>query len=218
MKQLFLLSIILILFSCVKNDEKEIDYSLTVGNIYCSDGSVINPNSYNESGKIAVGVVFWVNTGDDNITDKALAVGLEDLTPAFWADSLVNISNVSTDLIVFNGASNTASIVSWGMTEVRQTPAAINTYNYSKSGVVGWFIPSIGEAKSLCAAKNTVYHSFAICKGKYFENDWYWTSTQDGSGNDNAKLNALAISLKEGAATTSEKLNVFPVRPIISIK
>jgi hypothetical protein len=62
-----------------------------------------------------------------------------------------------------------------------------------------------------------VLSSLNICGGNMLS-DWYWTSTQDGSGSDNSKLNAVAISQSEGNATVSYKLNAFPVRPVIAIK
>lgn len=213
MKNIYLLFLLLFFFTgCEKED---ISDSLSIGNIYCSDGSTVNPKNYTESGKQAVGVIFWVN--ESNSDPKALAVGLKDLNPAIWADSLFAISNVSTDLLAFDGISNTASIVTWGIDNGRKTPAISNAYNYSILGVVGWFAPSYGEAKYLFSQKNKVESSFNICNGNLFS-DWYWTSTQDGSGDDNSKLNAVAISLKEGNATVSKKFNEFPVRPIIAIK
>jgi hypothetical protein len=215
MKNIFLLFLLILLFpSCEK---EEITNSISIGNIYCSDGSTINPANYSESGKKAVGVIFWVNSQENSSDPKALVVGLKDLPPALWADSLIAIQNVSTDLFEFNGVSNTASIVSWGIDESRKTTAITNAYNYSYLGVVGWFVPSFGEAKFLYSQKNTVQSSLNICGGDMLS-DWYWTSTQDGSGTDNSKLNAVAISQSEGNATVSYKLNAFPVRPIIAIK
>lgn len=215
MKNIFLVFLIIFLFSSC--EKEEITDSISIGNIYCSDGSTINPANYSGSGKKAVGVIFWVSPQNNSSEPKALAVGLEDLVPALWADSLIAIKNVSTDLFEFNGVSNTASIVSWGIDESRKTTAITNAYKYSYLGVVGWFVPSFGEAKFLYSQKHTVQSSLSICGGNMLT-DWYWTSTQDGSGSDNSKLNAVAISQSEGNATVSYKLNVFPVRPIIAIK
>lgn len=213
-----MLSLIMLPFfiSCEKEEEIPISNSLSTGNIYCSDGSTIHPSNYAESGKKAVGIIYWVNP-DENTDPKALAVGLEDLTMAFWADTLISVSNVSTDLSAFDGGSNTASIISWGIEEGRKTPAITNAYNYSILGVVGWFVPSHGEVKYLYSRKKEVEASFTACGGNAFS-EWYWTSTQDGSGNDNSKINALAISMKEGNSTVSSKFNSFPVRPVIAIK
>lgn len=215
---IFILSLLILslLTSCEKEDEV-ITNSISAGNIYCSDGSTVHPSNYEGSGKKAVGVIFWVNTDENASGTKALAVGLEDLNPALWADTLVSVPNVSDDLLAFNGGSNTASIISWGIDESRKTTAITNAYNYTPLGVVGWFVPSHGEAKYLYTQKNNVESSFKICGGKNFS-EWYWTSTQDGSGNDNSKLNALLISLKEGNSTVSTKKNSFPVRPVIAIK
>lgn len=204
-------------FSSCEKDDEEITNSLSSGNIYCSDGSTIHPSNYKGSNKKAVGVIFWVNTEENTSGTKALAVGLEDLGSALWADTLVAVPNVSVDLFAFDGGSNTASIISWGIDESRKTTAITNAYNYSPLGVVGWFVPSHGEAKYFYSQKAIIESSFEICGGNNFK-EWYWTSTQDGSGNDNSKLNALVISLKEGNSTVSKKSNLFAVRPIIAIK
>lgn len=207
---------LLFLTSCEKDEEVIISNSLSAGNIYCADGSTIHPSNFEASGKKAVGVIYWVNP--DEATDpKALAVSLEDLNRAAWADTLVSIPNVSADLFAFDGGSNTASLVAWAIEEGRKMPAATKAYDYSVSQVVGWFLPSHGEAKYLYSQKAEVEASFKICKGNAFS-EWYWTSTQDGSGSDNSKINALVISMREGNSTVSSKLNNFPVRPIIAIK
>ncbi len=218
MKKIFLLILLTALLLSCSEHEYLTDTSLSVGNIYCSDGSVINPNSYKESEKKAIGVIFWVNEDPEQTTDRAYAVALEDLNPEQWCDTLVNIGAVSDDQTSFNGASNTTSIIAWGLSETRKTPAATQAYNYTKQEVSGWFIPSVAQAKELYHKKNIMYQSFKTCDGISFENVWYWTSTQDGTGTDGATLNAISISLTEGKATVSNKMNTFAVRPIIAIK
>jgi hypothetical protein len=214
---LFIISFLWLLASCQEHEEL-IDISLKIGNLYCSDGSVINPRSYRESGKTAVAVIFWVNKNSGLATDKAFAVSLENLPAVAWAELLENINDVSTDVEALNGASNTASIITWGSEEGVSTPAGSGAYNYAKQGVSGWFLPSMAEAMQIYMNKDAIYDAFKYCDGKEFSNIWYWTSTQDGTGPDTPILNALSVSLTEGRGTGSNKMNIFAVRPIIGIK
>lgn len=217
-KRILFLSIAIAVFtSCIKH-EYTIDTSLKVGNLYCSDGSVISPAAYSTSGKTAVGVIFWVNNNSNLTTDRALAVSLENLPPVAWAEMLEHINNVSTDLKAFNGASNTASIIIWGNGKGVNTPASIQAYNYAKHGVPSWFLPSVAEALQIYTNKDIIYNALNYCGGEEFNEVWYWTSTQDGTGAETTILNALSISLTEGRATGSGKINTFAVRPIIAIK
>ena len=49
---------------CVKHTITA-DRTLKVGNIYCSDGSIVDPNTYKlENHDDASGIIFWVNDGD----------------------------------------------------------------------------------------------------------------------------------------------------------
>jgi hypothetical protein len=219
MKKIFLFIINgLCLFASCQEHEELIDISLKIGNLYCSDGSVVNPKSYRESGKTAVAVIFWVNENPEPATDKAFAVSLENLPAVAWAELPENISSVSTSLEALNGTSNTASIIIWGSEEGVSTPAGSDAYNYAKQGVFGWFLPSMAEAMHIYRNKDAIYDAFKYCDGKEFSNIWYWTSTQDGTGPDTSILNALSVSLTEGRGTGSNKMNIFAVRPVIGIK
>ena len=213
---LFIISCSLLL-SCQEHGEF-IDSSLRIGNLYCSDGSVINPEAYAGSGKTAIAAIFWVNNSFEATTDRALAVSLDNLPPVVWAELLEDIDNVSSELNAFKGASNTASIMIWGEDKNVNTPASTNAYNYSKYGVSSWFLPSVAEAGQIHLNKAALYKAFDYCNGEDFNKVWYWTSTQDGTGSDTPIFNALAISLTEGRVTGSGKMNIFAIRPIIAIK
>jgi hypothetical protein len=141
---------------------------------------------------------------------------LENIAPAIWSDSLVSVSNVSTRFDAFDGASNTVSLVIF-QTD-RREGAADKAFRYSKNGVTGWFLPSIAQAMEIFANRTKIYNALAAVNGEPFDDVWYWTSTQDNSGGQSARLNAVALSFTQGRAIASYKQNYFAVRPIIAIK
>ncbi len=75
----------------------------------------------------------------------------------------------------------------------------------------------MAQAKLLQSQQLTVIKALDLCDGDLFDNIWYWTSTQ-GTNKDGSILNAINISLTEGRASETNKLNQFAVRPIITIK
>lgn len=203
--------------SCIKHEEV-IDTSFQVGNIYCSDGSIVHPTLFAGSGKQAVGVVFWCNDGQDkSITDAGYAVSLEDLSPVSWAELDSDISNVSEDESAFDGAANTASILAYGAANGFLTPAATNAIRYAPNGVTGWFVPSIAQCKAISLQYNKITQSFALVNGKGFSS-WYWTSTEDGQGKNSPEMFALVAAFSEGRITSTRKNSLYPIRPIIAIR
>lgn len=218
MKKIYLfLSVLLIFSSCTEHIE-DIDTSLKVGNIYCSDGSCISPTYYSGSGKKAIGVIFWVNEGSELTTDKGYAVSLEDLPSVCWADTTANFTNVSTSETAFNGAGNTATVLIFGMEKGFGTPAFDITLNFSPHNVTGWFIPSVAQAREIYKVKEKLYNAFPAVDIETFSDKWFWTSTQDGAGSANPQIFSLIISLQEGRVTSTSKINNFAVRPIIAIR
>lgn len=217
-KVILLLSIVMTVFASCTEHEDMIDTSLRVGNLYCADGSVISPTAYPNSGKTAIGVIFWVNNNSEITTDKAYIVSLENLPAVQWCDTTENVSSVSTDKeLKFDGKTNTTNLIDWGIKEGRNTPAVTSAYNYVKNGISGWFLPSLAQANEISAQRNILYKSFEYCEGEKFgdTNFGYWTSNQDKDG---ASQNAIYIILSQGKAIGSNKLDNFAIRPIIAIK
>lgn len=205
------------LSSCSKHEDV-LNIEFQVGNILCDDGSVLHPSLFRDSGKKAVGIVFWTNEGNNsNVVDMGYAVSLEDLESEMLVDASENISSVSEDETAFDGAANTAGIISFGVTKNVLTPAATTVCNYSPDGVAGWFIPSAAQSKQISANINKIYDSFDLVNGSRFSG-WYWTSTEDGSGKDNPDMYVLVSSISEGRLTVSNKKKSNKIRPIIAIK
>lgn len=217
MKIVYTLFLGILMFSCCKHEDI-IDTSFQPGNILCSDGSVIHPSLFSESQKNAIGIVFWCNDGSDtNIKDIGYAVSLEDLEADLLIKTDEDISNVSENESSFDGAANTAAIMTFAIKDSLDYPAVKKTIEYAPKGVTGWFIPSIAQNKAISQNLSKLYSSFEIVGGQKFDG-WYWSSTEDGAGKDTPKTFGLVSSLQEGRTTSTSKTNSFKVRPIIAIR
>ena len=200
-------------FSC-QNHSEVIDVSFQVGNILCDDGSVIHPTLYDESGKKAVGVIFWTNKGIENISDYGYAVSIEDLEAGFLIENEENITDVTADEKLFDGASNTAAFRAYSIAEDVLSPAIDNVQGYAPFGVNGWFIPSVAQMRALSQNKTKVYSTLKKIGGDVFSG-WYWTCTEDSSTDS---MYVLAVAINEGRFTPVSKKKIFNLRPIIAIR
>lgn len=214
--RLLVLFSILNLFSCTKHEEIE-DTTFQIGNILCSDGSVLHPSLFAKSGKKAVGIIFWTNKGEDHISDYGYAVALHDIGRDIMIEKEDDISNVTENENDYNGASNTAAIIAYAKAEDVESPAAKLAVEYSPMGMFGWYLPSVAQMRSLWINKDRVYKSLILVEGEIF-NDWYWTSTEDGNGKDTPAMYMMSCAINEGRFTPSSKLKENKVRPIISIR
>ena len=110
------------------------DRTLKVGNIYCSDGSVMDPDTYKSEGRDnAAGVVFWVNDTLDT-ENKAYIVSLIDAEKGIWCDTLVS-TGVSTSITEYNGAANTAMLQAFEVRAKTRVPA-MNIAVYFSDGII----------------------------------------------------------------------------------
>lgn len=217
MKQVLLLAVAVVLSSCTKHEEI-IDNSLKIGNIYCSDGSIVNPSLFNKDGnKKAIGIVFWYNNGNQETKDIGYAVALQDLQSDFLIDAEENISNVSEDENALNGASNTAAIKVYAAADTIPINAVEKVLEYKPEGVTGWFIASAGQARLLSSNIAKVYETMDAIGGEKMPG-WYWTSTEDAKGEDNSVLFALIYSINENRMTPASKKSINKIRPIIAIR
>lgn len=217
MKVIYTILIGVLMSSCCKHEDA-IDTSFQPGNVLCSDGSVIHPSTFSESQKTAIGIVFWCNDGNDtSIKDIGYAVSLEDLEAALLIKTDEDIANVSESESNFDGAANTAAIMTFAIKDSLDYPAVKKAIEYAPKGVTGWFIPSVAQQKAISQSLNKVYSSFEVVGGQKFDG-WYWSSTEDGAGKETPKTFGLVSSLQEGRITSTNKTNSFKVRPIIAIR
>ncbi|GHT53640.1 hypothetical protein FACS189451_03820 [Bacteroidia bacterium] len=219
MKNLYLLGLLMTICWGCEEYIAPIDTTLQPGHILCSDGSLVHPSYFAESGKEAIGIVFWINEQNDpTIPEKGFAVSLQDSPHIYWANINEHVDNVSSNETDFLGAANTVAIISWGQKDSIPTPAADYTLFFSPHNVTGWFIPSAGQMKAIHSSINKIYSSLEVVGGEKFSNIWYWSSTEDGTGSAAPDQYALIVSLTEGRVTNSDKKLNHPVRPVIAIR
>lgn len=201
---------------CVKHTITA-DRTLKVGNIYCSDGSILDPNTYKlENHDDASGIIFWVNDGD-SIEEKAYIVSLrESYEKLSWCDTLI-ASGVTTSITAFDGAANTAALQTFIIKRECNAPAMEEAVAYN-DGIESWFLPSVGQLMELFNQRELVKQALKACNGQDFDAVWYWTSTEDNSGPENLNYNAYIVSLKEGRIQATNKTLKYKVRPVKAIR
>ena len=215
--KLLVLTISLMQISCIKHTEI-VDSTYNIGNIYCSDGTILPIEDYiKQDIKKAVGVIFYKYQDNTSSPYKALVLALDEITPTTWSDSICDVGT-STDFNAMNGAENTYTAVLWALSNETHAYACQKAYEYNKFNTSAWFLPSVAEASEILKNKYILLHSLEECEGEPFLSLWYWTSTQDNASEQATVLNAMAVSFLNDAIMPSSKLNKFAIRPIMAIK
>lgn len=154
---------------------------VAIGDILCTDNSIVKPSAWPVPGKTAKGIVFYV----DNTGSHGWAVHLQDQgTSVQWTPSgsytdistLTNYTNARDAITDLNGYSNTQKIRNAGY--ANKYPAA-----YAVDFANGWYLPAAGQLRLLFAEIVTLNASLQIVGGTQFPMDsswWYWSSTEYG--------------------------------------
>ena len=173
-----------LLFAVILSSLIGFGQAVNIGDILCTDGSIVKPEQFASSGKTADGVVFFV---DDN-SRQGWAVSLECQTVnTHWVTSehygdmfdipgLDNCEYSRDALNDLNGYQNTAIIRAAHGTDWYPAAWAVDFGN-------GWYLPAGGQLRWLMAYLNEVNASLTIVNGTPFTFDhprWYWTSSERG--------------------------------------
>ena len=189
------------------------DTSLQAGHILCIGGETMSYEEYTASGKEAIGVVFYVNHGED-MTGTGYAVYLHDLAPEAFADSLGVSQGTSADPSAYDGNENTFALYD---TQDVSSPMAMQVFDLWRYGQSA-YIPSVAQMRLLYAAKELVNPYIEACGGDPLPDDmddcWYWTSTEV-EGQETAK--AWLYSTGSGAMQETPKTQAHKVRPVITL-
>ena len=159
----------------VTGDVMDFDF-IRVGDILCTDGSIVHPGDWASSGKTAKGIVFYVDETDVH----GWAVGLTEKTSVKWSKDNINDSvtwlpfiNAPRDAIHdYDGYVNTNRIRALG--NETMYPAAWYCYNE------GGYLPSIGQLNILYGGVALVNSSLELVGGIQFPADgkgYLWSST-----------------------------------------
>ena len=149
---------------------------VAVGDILCTDNSIVKPSAWPVAGKTAMGVVFYV----DNTGEHGWAVHLQDQGASLaWGGygtdipSLPNHSgtDIYTDL---NGYSNTQAIRAAGNAASYPAAWAVDFNN-------GWYLPANGQLRVLLSTIVFINATLDLLGGQQFPMDasyTYWSSTE----------------------------------------
>ena len=157
--------------------------TVKIGDILCTDGSTVSPEQFAASGRVAEGIVFYVDeTGEGwAVSLECQAVNTHWVTQEYYYETydipdLQNFEYSRDALYDFDGYSNTDIIrIAHG---ADWYPAA-----WSVDFDNGWYLPAAGQLRWLMAYINEVNTSLSVVHGTPFVFDnprWYWTSTERG--------------------------------------
>lgn len=149
---------------------------VSVGDILCTDGTIVPVSSWPVSGKTAKGVVVHV----DNNGWNGWALALDETENVKWnvtnttVSGLVTTSNPREAIFDLDGYAHTHAIRRAGNAE--QFPAA-----YLMDLSQGWYLPSIGQWRSIFADIAIINASMTTVGGTSLTvtpSKFYWSSTQ----------------------------------------
>lgn len=185
--------------------------AVAIGDVLCTDGSIVKINKWPEAGKTAMGIVFFV----DNTGQHGWAVDIRKTDGTYkWQDyigddfdvpNLTNYTSVPNALKDTNGLYNTQILTSTGSNPSQCWPAA-HAVDYAN----GWYLPAMGQLSILMSISNIVNNSLMIVGGNSIQTEDYWSSTE-GGGNAYQWMN-----FSEGMITEWDKSSFSHVRAVRS--
>ncbi len=200
------------LASCHKHEPFP-DTSMQVGNVLCTDGSVLSMKACAALDKKAIAVVFHVNYNPES-EDRAYAVYMDELPRASFADSLGVRQNSSSDVKALDGNANTYAIYSTKEMGSPMAESVFAMWEYGQSA----YIPSVAQIELLYHQKDKINLCLERIGGTPIPEEpnecWYWTSTEV-SGQEEAK--AWLFSLSSGTRHETPKDEQHKIRPIVTI-
>ena len=177
---------IIVLFAIIVSSLLSFGQSVNIGDILCTDQTIVSREDYHNSGKTAWGIVFYVNNSDSH----GWAVALHDQASSIqWCSehyygydipNLPNYEDARAAMHDLNGSLNTDIIrnVDFAL----GFPAAW-TVDYDN----GWYLPSAGQLRYLYSNFPEVNASLQIVGGTtipYWTNKYYWSSTHGAGGGE----------------------------------
>lgn len=151
--------------------------SVSVGDILCTDNSIVKPSAWPVPGKTAKGIVFYV----DNTDEHGWAVHLQDQANSIawggWTIDIPSLPNYTNDRVAITDID--------GFTNTQRIRAAGNASTYPAAYAVdfnnGWYLPSMGQLSLLYSEIVAVNASLQLVGGTlfYMNSAWvYWSSTE----------------------------------------
>jgi hypothetical protein len=157
----------------------------SVGDILCSDGSIVKPSEWPVAGKTAKGVVFYV----DPIGQHGWAVNVAQQQKTWCNKTNVTVAGLSqytnwlSALTDMDGSQNTQAIHNAATSTVNY-PAITYVMGLESIGGHSWYLPAVGQLNVLIGVFLTVNQSLQTVGGTpipYTTTAHIWSSTE-GTG------------------------------------
>lgn len=153
---------------------------VAIGDILCTDDTIVKPSAWPVPGKTAKGIVFYV----DNTGQHGWAVHLHDQSTSIsWGGygtdiaALPNYTDARDAILDLDGYTNTQRIRAAGNATTYPAAYAVDYAN-------GWYLPAVGQLRLLFAEIVTLNASLQTVGGTPFPMDNYfnyWSSTENNS-------------------------------------
>jgi hypothetical protein len=189
------------------------DTAMKVGDVLCTDGEVLHYDDYENSGKEAIGIVFYINN-DTAVEGKGYAVYIRDLGPEAFSDTTSVSQKTSADLNALDGNANTYAMFENASCGSPLAEEVFALWRYGQSA----YIPSVAQYRLLYAHKALVNPCLMKCGGEVLSDEadqcWYWTSTEVGGQTEEK---AWLFSMHSSTIQETPKYQEHKARPIITI-
>ena len=142
----------MVVTSC--DDHEHLDTALHIGHVVCSDGQTLSVEECERLHKEPVAVVFSVSAnGEDG---EGLAVGLRELSPVEFSDTLGVAQGTSADTEKKDGNANTYAMYANNKAGSPLADAVFSVWRYGQSA----YIPSVAEMRLLYASLSIIMALF----------------------------------------------------------
>lgn len=152
--------------------------AVAIGDILCTDNSIVKPSDWPVAGKTAMGIVFYV----DSTGAHGWAVHLQEQgTSVYWAPN--NYTNID---MLFDYTSARSAIADLdGYTNTLLIREMIDITQYCAAWVVpfneGWYLPAVGQLRMLYAEIATINISLQTTSSTLLPTSGsFWSSTEYG--------------------------------------
>lgn len=170
--------------------------AIAIGDILCTDNSIVKPANWPVAGKTAMGVVFYV----DNTKQHGWAVALKEFASVYWGPyssnsqysnsddvpGIPNYTNARDAIGDENGMANTNAIRTKYGSSFGFCQAAYRCYYYNHSTGTygsthnGWYLPAAGQLRKLFGELPTLSATLTRLgpAAQQFAGGWYWSSSE----------------------------------------
>lgn len=154
-----------------------------IGDVLCTDGTTVHPDSFLVSGKTAMGVVASVDMEEG----FGRAIALNDAVSSPWLHNNTSISPITTfeeALMDMDGATNTQNLlnVALSMGDVNNAIYVCYYYNHYTNNTgsqhYGWYLPAAGELQLIFSNRVQLNQTLMKIGKPAINGSYYWSSTE----------------------------------------